>query len=66
MTAIDISPELAGLLNAAEHAQVRAILNSHRKALVADLPSGPASVVGRIVRDARGRRHAALKSGCQK
>jgi hypothetical protein len=42
-------------LNAKERAQIRAILNSHRRVKIADLPTGPLSVVRRIIRDAKAR-----------
>jgi hypothetical protein len=50
-----ITEHLEKLLNAHERAQVRAILLSHRRNTIAALPPGPASVVARIIRDAKSR-----------
>jgi len=52
-----IDSEVMKILSASEAAQVLAILRSHRRRTIAELPPGAAAVAGRIVRDARLRHH---------
>jgi hypothetical protein len=48
-----IDPEIVKLLSVDELRRVIAILKSHRRHTIGELPPGPASVVDAIIRDAR-------------